>query len=334
MAKVGLIDISRATGYSTATVSNALNHKRNVSEKTAEEIRRVAKEMGYRKRTSVDSIRFVIARKRILSVDESMHHPLIIEGVEDAGRERGVKTTLSYLDVMSDEGDLERAREIVSDPTAGTILLGTEMGRTDLAHLRDTSAHLVLLDCSINDFNFSSVTANNEAAAFQATSYLIERGHRRIGYIAGFYRLHNFQERQIGYQVALSDHGIDMMDCPRVTVGETLESAYEDMATWLSGNPELPTAFFADNDLIAVSAMRALSDAGHAIPEEVSVIGFDDLPLADVAAPPLTTMRTPRYDMGREAVSMLFDGIRTESHRSVRHQLEATLVERGSVRSL
>ena len=336
MAKVSLADIAKKTGYSIATVSNALNHKRSVGEETAEMIRRVASEMGYLRRGSLDCIRLVFARKKALTIDESTHHPYVIEGVEDAARAHGLQTAVSYLDILGDESDLMRAREVFGKPGEGAILLGTELGRADLARIRPALNRVVLLDCWINNIDFDSVTIGNQSSAYHATTYLLEHGHRRIGYLMGNFRIHNFQEREQGFELALSDAGLSCDDVVRVELGETPESAYRMMREWLETKPELPTAFFADNDVIAVSAMRAMSDVGIEVPGDVSVIGFDDVILADAANPPLTTMRTPRHEMGATAVRLLLEKLdRTHGDDiTMRYQLSTRLVERQSVRSI
>lgn len=336
MAKVSLADIAKKTGYSIATVSNALNHKRSVGEETAEMIRGVAADMGYLRRNSLDCIRLVFARKKALTIDESTHHPFVIEGVEDAARARGLQTAVSYLDILDDDEDLDRAREIFDKPGEGAILLGTELGRADLARIRATLSRVVLLDCWINNFDLDSVTIENQSSAYHAITYLLEHGHKNIGYLCGNFRIHNFQEREQGFELALKDAGLDCSNVVRVELGETPDSAYRMMCEWLSSSPELPSAFFADNDVIAVSAMRAMADAGIDVPGDVSVIGFDDVILADAANPPLTTMRTPRHEMGVTAVRLLMEKLeRTQSDcPTMRYQLPTTLVERQSVRAI
>ena len=336
MAKVGLADIAKKTGYSIATVSNALNHKRSVGEETAEKIRSVAADMGYLRRNSLECIRLVFARKKALTIDESTHHPFVIEGVEDAARARGLQTAISYLDILGNDGDLDRAREVLDNPGGGAILLGTELGRADLARIRPVLDRVVLLDCWINNFDLDAVTLENQSSAYHATSYLIERGHKNIGYLYGNFRIHNFQEREQGFELALKDAGLDSTDVVRVELGETPESAYRMMREWLSHSPELPTAFFADNDVIAVSAVRAMTDAGIDVPGDVSVVGFDDVILANACNPPLTTMRTPRHEMGATAVRLLMEKYeRTEADcPTMRYQLPTKLVERKSVKRL
>jgi LacI family transcriptional regulator, purine nucleotide synthesis repressor len=336
MAKVSLADIAKKTGYSVATVSNALNHKRSVGEETAEKIREVAADMGYLRRNAPDRIRLIFARKKAITFDSTAHHPYVIEGVEDAARSHGMQTVVSYLDILGDDDDLARAQELMSDPAEGCILLGTELGRADIARIHPALSRVVLLDCWINNADFDAVTIDNQSSAYHAVAHLIERGHKNIGYLHGNFRLHNFQEREQGFDLALSDNGIDPASAIRVAVGETPESAYRMMREWLAAKPELPTAFFADNDIIAANAMRALAEAGVSVPEDVSLVGFDDVIFAENANPPLTTMRTMRHEMGELAVKLLLEKLARgdAEYPTLRYQVSTKLIERQSVKTL
>lgn len=116
---------------------------------------------------------------------------------------------------------------------------------------------------------------NNIDSAQNAVGHLIARGHRKIGYVRGSFRIKAFQAREYGYRQALLDHGLELEPRWVVTVGTKTDSAYEGMLAYLDTKPELPTAFFVDNDLIAFGVMRALKDRGYRVPDDVSIVGFD-----------------------------------------------------------
>lgn len=338
MARVSLVDISNATGYSTATVSNALNHKRNVGEETAATIRRVARELGYQRRAEMERIHFVLVHRADFDIDESTHHPFVIEGVEGAARKNGLKTTFTHLHL--DDPDWKTvAASLCADTSGGVVLLGTEMDEECLGPFRDAASPVVLIDCWSNQTDFDAVSIANEGATHRAITYLVERGHRSIGYIASRYRIQNFREREHGLRLALQDAGLDYQSYVRVEVGATIDGAYDDMRAWLATSPKLPTAFFADNDVIAVSALRALEETGHRVPSDVSLIGFDDVSLAAASNPPLTTVHVPRTHMGAQAVRILLARAADDSRDGMtmppmRCQLSARLVERASVTNI
>lgn len=165
-------------------------------------------------------------------------------------------------------------------------------------------------------------------------TYLLEHGHRKIGYICGETVIRNFPLRERGYVRALREYGLIASPAFRVTVGTTVGSSYASMRAWLEHHPQLPTAFFAENDIMALGCMRALSEYGVEIPNEVSMFGFDDLNFASIANPPLTTMRVPNRAMGELAVKALIESVRQPTDYSRVTHLSTTLVERQSVRTI
>ena len=275
MAKASVREISRITGFSPATVSNALNRKRSVSEETAKVILECAQSLGYQQSTQLESIQFVLARKTGAILDESTFHPAVIEGVERQARRDG----------WSDRQ------------------------------------------------YFDAVVIANTDSVLRAVDYLIEKGHRQIGYLAGDLRIRNFKDRERGYRQALEDAGLEANPAWRVTLGTTLEGAYRDMGVWLDNvsRDDLPTAFFAENDVLAVGAMRAFNEHGIRVPEDVSIIGFDDLSLGAFSNPPLTTVHVPKHEVGEIAVRRLVGNIRNPKSYTCKTAVSTYFVERQSV---
>lgn len=332
MAKVSVREISRATGFSPATVSNALNGKRSVSEETARIIREAAQSMGYQQSSQLDTITFVLARKNGKIVDESTFHPSVIEGVERQARRHGMGTSFVTLDFS----DLDAARaqvESIANPSAAIVLLGTELGEEDFELFSNCAAHIIVLDSWSDRYDFDVVVMSNEDSTFRAVNHLIEKGHRKIGYLAGDFRIQNFKACERGLDRALAEAGIPVNPVWRVPLGTTLESAYTDMAAWLDEFPreQLPTAFFADNDVLAVGALRALSEAGINVPGDVSIIGFDDLSVGAFSNPPLTTVHVLKHEVGEIAVRRLVGNISNPKKYTCKTQVSTYFVERKSV---
>ena len=336
MAKVSVREISRVTGFSPATVSNALNHKRSVSEETARIIREAAQQLGYQQSAQMESIQFVLARKNGKIIDESTFHPAVIEGVERQAKQYGMSTTFVSMDFSDLEAARPQVEALASNPAAAIILLGTELGEEDYALFDGARAHLIILDGWSKHRNFDAVLMANEDSAIHAVNYLMERGHTDIGSLAGDFRIHNFRAREHGYNHALTDAGLAHDPKWRVELGTTLQTAYEDMSAWLDGasKDDLPTAFFADNDLLAVGAMRALTEHGVRVPEDVSVVGFDDLSVGAFSNPPLTTVHVLKHEVGETAVRRLIGGIERPKTFTCKTQMSTYLVERASVRDL
>ena len=322
MAKASVREISRITGFSPATVSNALNRKRSVSEETAKVILECAQSLGYQQSTQLESIQFVLARKTGAILDDSTFHPAVIEGVERQARRHGMSTSFVSLDF--------------SDLDAAIVLMGTELGEEDYALFANAAAHLIVLDGWSDRQYFDAVVIANTDSVLRAVDYLIEKGHKQIGYLAGDLRIRNFKDRERGYRQALEDAGLEANPAWRVTLGTTLEGAYRDMGAWLdnSSREDLPTAFFAENDVLAVGAMRALNEHGIRVPEDVSIVGFDDLSLGAFSNPPLTTVHVPKHEVGEIAVRRLVGNIRNPKSYTCKTAVSTYFVERQSVREI
>jgi LacI family transcriptional regulator len=153
-------------------------------------------------------------------------------------------------------------------------------------------------------------------------------GHQRIGHLRSSVGINNFHERREGYLKGLGSHTKDMLTIP---VASTSDGAYRDMKKFLETRPKIPSAFFADNDIIAISCIRALREGGYKIPNQVSVIGFDDIPASSLIDPPLSTMRVPKKSMGSIAVERLIKRIGGGVSETVRIEVNTEIVIRSSV---
>lgn len=331
MRNVGVREISRKTGFSPATVSNALNRKRGVNKETAAAIFRAARELGYDRSNHITHVNFVQARKTGEILDEGTFHMGVIKGIEREAREHDLSIIFTNMELSDRQAAAREAREIVNDATSAVVLLGTEMGEEDYDLFRDAKVPFVVVDGWSDHLFFESIVTSNENSALRAVSYLIKMGHREIGYIAGSYRIKNFPLRERGYRRAMREANLPINPAFRVEVGTTVNTAYESMRAWLATNPTLPTAFFVENDIMALGCMRAMTERGIKIPEDVSMFGFDDLSFASISNPPLSTVRVPNREMGELAVRTLVDRMREpRSYTSVVH-LSTFFVERQSV---
>lgn len=326
--------ISEITGYSPATVSNALNLKKGVNKDTSERIFLVAEQLGYfTGAKSLKSIKFVQFRRNGAIIDGSPFHPAVIEGVEEAARASGLSTIYILLDYNSSDYH-EQIAQITSDANGGVILLATEMLEEDFDPFLECECPLIILDGWCERLHFNGVLIDNIDAAMCAVRYLIDKGHKKIGYIRGESRIKAFESRSIGYSHSLMNANLEINPEWIVTVGTKTESAYRDMLAWLNQAKNLPTAFFVDNDLIAFGVIRALKEKGIRVPDDVSVVGFDDLPYAAVSSPALTTIRVHKRSMGWEAVRRLLTMM--DHPKAGKYKIESCtdFVERESVRDL
>lgn len=331
--KVNIRKISEKTGFSMSTVSNALNRKKGVNKNTAEIILKTAEDMGYRAEEELTKIRFVIFRKNGMIIDESSFHPAVIEGVERQAKLLGYETIFCYVDV-SDPNYQEQLLDILNDMQSGIVLLGTEMLEEDFEPYADARNRIILLDGRSDRYAFDSVLINDTEATETAIEYLVGKGHKKIGYLRGEFRIQAFRSREMGYYHAMDRCGLPVKPEYVASVGTRIETAYQKMKEYLAETKELPTAFFADNDVIAIGCLRAMKECGYHVPDDLSVIGFDDVAYGMVSDPPLSTMHVYKQELGARAVRELLSMPDKDSRAKIKIQVCAEFVERGSVREL
>lgn len=331
--KVSIRDISAMTGYSPATVSNALNHKKGVNKETSARIFQVAKEVGYINESSITKIKLVIFHKNGLIVEDTPFFPSLINGFEQECRLFGYEMVIYNVDQR--EPDYEKqVNNLIREAGSAIVILATEMLDGDLEIYKKASCPIVVLDYWTESMEFNSVLINNADAARMATEYLIRKGHKEIGYIRGNYRIKGFRSRFAGFQIALRKHGIAFKEDYIYTVKPTLNGAYQDMLAHLRKNPKLPTAIFAENDLMALGVMKAFQEQGYRIPDDISIVGFDDLPFSEISSPRLSTVKVPNTEMGKIAVRRLVELIEKRDSIVTKTQICTRFIERDTVKDL
>lgn len=332
--KASIKQISEITGFSPATISNALNHKKGVNRNTANTIFQVAKEIGYISENKISKIKLVIYKRNGLIIDDSPFFSVLLKGVENECTASGYELVMCNLD--RDAPDYkEQVAAIMSDASTGDILLGTELLDDEYPIFMNGSCPMVLLDSWSSNFPMNAVLINNADSAVNAVQYLIHRGHRKIGYLRGRFRIKAFTSRSTGYSRALMKNGIPMDNEYVFTVSTTMDGAYRDMRDYLEKKPAMPTAFFADDDMIALGCIKAFEEYGYRVPEDISVIGFDDLPFCEISTPRLTTIKVSKYEMGQMAVRRLIELIKDGNNKiHTKTQVCTELIERDSVADL
>lgn len=231
----------------------------------------------------------------------------------------------------------EQLASINSHACDGIIVLATEMCSTDVRKLENIHRPLVILDNFFPTAHYDCVSIDNVSGASQAVKHLINMGHIRIEYLHSAVDIRNFNERQCGYLAAcrlLPEQEAHDAAKRIVSVGAMMETALQDMRTYLSKDPSLPTAFFADNDRIAIGCCQALQQYGYRIPEDISVIGFDDTSLCLTLDPPLTTMGVQKQRMGALAVSRLVTLLKNPMPEKVHISVIPDVIVRGTVLQL
>jgi len=328
--------LAKVLGISEAAVSLALNHKPGVSTLTRKRVFAAAEEYGYdftRLRLaepgkSGGSIYFVIYKKHGAVVADTPFFEQLSEGVDEMCKHLPYYLNIHYL---HDQDDIP---SVLSDwkrlGCRGLILLGTEMQNQDLQFFLNAEIPMVLLDNYFEEIEVDSVLINNIKGAYTATDYLIRKCRCQPGYLHSSYSIHNFEERADGFYKAIRKNGMSTSRSIVHRLTPSVEGAYADMKELLSRNEPLAEAYFADNDLIAAGAVRALKEYGYKVPKDIAVIGFDNMPICTYMDPQLTTIHVPKQYMGRMAVQRLHTLIESPNEVPVKISISTTLEKRKS----
>lgn len=339
--KIKLVDIAEKMGISTAAVSMAINNKDGVSEETRVKVLAVAEELGYKIRkktveepfTTKKFVKLLRIKKHGLVVMETDFFAAVIHGIEEQCKKRGYELLISNIHL--DTKDPKQFEKEYHTDVDGMIALCTELDELDAAGFNEMRCPLVILDRKY-DYNINTVMINNQKAVRQGVKYLFEKGHKNIGYFKSSTSIYNFDSRFKSYCEAMSMYGLVQENENIIELEPTIQGATQDMLAYLeaNGSQKLPTAFFADNDNIALGAMNALKEKGVKLPEEVSVVGIDDMPFCSIMSPQLTTMKIYKEEIGRQAVKLLMDQINGDTECTKKVEVDTVLVERASVADL
>ena len=324
--------ISELSGYSTATVSNVLNNKGGFAEETKSRILQIADEIGYAKKSKADEshqMTFVIYQRAGRVVEETSFFSQLFAGVSSECEKNGFSLEMINLDFRNSM--FESSLQKILERPNGLIFLGTELDDALAARIIDSRKNIVVLDNWLDSMDVSVVSINNVKSAYAATQYLIESGHKKIGYLKGKYRINNFKHRANGYSLALSSYAIDRNRRMEIALESRIDDAYKDMKEFLKHNRLTASAFFADNDNIAFGACKAIIESGYRIPDDISIVGFDDLSYCTVMQPALSTIRVSKSKLGEIAVKQMISILNGED-QSVHILVNTELIRRDSVK--
>ncbi|WP_327181909.1 LacI family DNA-binding transcriptional regulator [Streptomyces sp. NBC_01334] len=326
--RITITEIARQAGVSVPTVSRVVNGRSDVSPGTRARVEDLLRLHGYRKRPAASRTRAALLDLVFNDLD-SPWAVEIIRGVEEVAHAAGVGTVVSAIHGRSGDAR-EWMRNLRARASDGVILVTSALDPTLHEQLRILGVPLVVVDpMGSPAVDTPTIGAANWAGGLAATEHLLSLGHRRIGLIAGPPRLLCSRARYDGYRAALEAAGL-AVDETLVVPGDFRPESGFTGCTALLGLPEPPTAVFAASDQMALGAIEALRRRGLRAPEDMSVVGFDDLPEVRWSAPPLTTVRQPLADMGKLAARTVLSLARGERPDSPRVELGTELVVRSS----
>lgn len=329
-----LIDVARRADCSAATVSRVLNGNQSVNEDVRDRVVKAARELGYVPNGSARALRSTKTRLVGVIIPTLDHaiYATMVGGLQARLAEKGVSLIIntSAYDI---DVELEQARLLVERGVESLVLVGSTHRPQTIAMLDQKRIAYVFTYTTTATDKGAAVGFDNFRAGRTAARYLLDLGHTRLGMVAGITQDNDrARGRMEGFLDELARGGIDRSAVSLTEGTYTIESGYRGMKTLMSGNPR-PTAVFCGSDILAAGAIKHCREADLAVPGAVSIIGFDNLEIAELTWPELTTLEVPAREMGRLAADYVLASPLQRQH--LRHRdLAIKLVVRGSVAPL
>ncbi|MDN4076009.1 LacI family DNA-binding transcriptional regulator [Fictibacillus terranigra] len=325
-------DVAKLASVSVSTASIALNGNKNVKTETRVRVLEAAKKLNYRKNGSAADLKKSQTKTLALIVDD-LSGPFfseLIKGVQDVTLSKGYD--LITCSAIGGENSTP-TRFLLEKRTDGVIILAHTLKNEMILHASMEGFPIVLLDRQLDSRHTIHIQVDNEQGAYNAVHYLISLGHRSIAYVSGNATSTDNHCRYRGFQKAMDEFGLEQPDKWNISGSFTEEGGYH-TTKMLIMQGQLPSAIFYANDEMAIGGIQAFSEKGIKVPEDVSIIGFDDILLSRYTTPALTTIHQPKYEMGSLAAHLIFRALSGESFEQQLYTLETRLVKRSSCRQV
>jgi DNA-binding LacI/PurR family transcriptional regulator len=344
VARPTIRDIAALAEVAPMTVSRVINESGYASEDVRERVMKAVRELNYHPNGLARSLKS--QRTQVIGILlPDIANPFsaqLVGGIQEMLMARGYS---SFICVSERSAEREEAgiRALFDHRVDGIIIATreTDSGNELLANLTNHNLPMVVIGRYWQHPRVDRVTADHHKGAYEAVKYLIEAGHKRIGFVGVTLANGSELQRFQGYLQALRDHNLaideQLIVGPEAVAGpgySTQQDGYQSMQRLLTLKTP-PTAIFARNDFTAIGAMCAIHDAGRSVPEDFSVIGFDNVPLAAYTSPPLTTVHQPTEEQGRQAAALLLERIEGDQGKARREIiLNCQLIVRQSTRAI
>lgn len=333
-----LKDIATRAGFSVSTVSRVINNKSElyrISKKTRDLILHLADEMNYRPNNLARGLRLKKTHTLGLIIP-NISNPFfahVASMIQTSAYQSGYSLIVCNTDEDLDK-EIEQIELLRSKGVDGFIIMPVGVRFNHIVQLLEANIPLVLLDRCIEEIDTNSVVVDNEFGAYQAVEHLIHNGHTHIAIIQGIPNTFTSANRLQGYKSALSNYNISIQENLIAGKDFTKESGYIE-TKFLLNLDKPPTAIFTTSDLITLGSLEAIFEEKFNIPEDISIVSFDDIDFAPYLISPLTAVHQPKKMMGEIAVKLLIEDIENKGRRDIKRiVLQTHLIVRKSVRNI
>lgn len=325
MKYITLKMVAERAGVSVNTVSRAINNKSDINEETKKRVLKVAQELGYVQNATAVALRTKKTRTLgvVIADNRNPFYAEVLNGIEEAAREKNYHIILANTqrDYQKEE---EAINLLLAKRVDGLLITPVQDRNDDIKNLIEANIPFVIVGRDFKNIEVDAVYNDEVKGGFLATKYLIKKGHKRIALINGFLHKSPARGRLEGYKKALKEYGIPFDDS-LVSVGDIdVKDGYERTKQLLEKNLDF-TAIFAYNDMMAFGAMRAIKEKGLRIPEDIGLVGYDDIPFSSLISPSLTTIRLKKQELGVESLKLLLSRINVSRKKTKKIMLDVEL---------
>ena len=327
-----LKDVAREANVSISTVSRVLNTPEKVLPQTQQEVRDAVEALGYQPSRVARRLRIKDGKANLIGlVIPDIQNPFfadVTRGVEDVARDNDYALILSNSD--EDPGKQCVAVDTLkTESVDGVIVPPVGTKDPEVERLLQEDIAVVCVDRRLESAPVDMVLANNHQGAYDAVTHLINLGHTRIGFIGGIAHISTSTERRQGYEHALRDHHLSV-DADLIQEGDSRQEEGRHLTETLLDLDRPPTALFTGNNLTTLGVLSAIQTRGLRVPEDIALVGYDDIPWAMALNPPPTVMDQPGYEMGQQAACLLLERLANPDRKPTTVTLQPKLVIRQS----
>ena len=330
MKRITIEDVAKAAGVSRQTVSRAINDKGEISRETKERVMQAVQKLGYRPNRLAQSM--VTQRTHtiglVLGNITNPFFPEVTRGVQDMAQANDYNVFLCNTDDKADV-EMQMLRSLAAQGVDGIILFSHQANEDDLRTFADTYHPIVVINRILHHPHVSILMVDNDRGGKLAADYFISQGHQRMGVLTNSHSSLSQVRRIGGFRRQLQACGLIFTDDHIVAALANLDGGYLGAKQLLERHPDT-TAIFTYNDLMALGAMRACRELNRPVPEEIAIIGFDDISLARMTTPSLSSIHVDKYAIGQKAINRLFSMLEFPQKQFPLLELNVKLIVRES----
>ena len=329
MDRVTMEDIAEKAGVSINTVSRALNDKPDINGGTKEEILKIAEELNYQPNRFAKGLRSSQTSTLGVIVADILNpfFSALLKGIEKAARKEGYSIIVQDTDEKY-ANEQSAIQTVLAEQVDGLLISPVQTNEQTIVDLQQSGLPFVLLGRYFKDLDTNFIVTDDVQGATAAIDHLVELGHEQIAIVNGPSHISSSQERLKGYRKAMAHHGLVTPENFIFHDTVTIEQGYENGKRLLSQS-NLPTAVFCYSDFVALGVINAAKDMGLRIPKELAVVGYDDIFFSTYLEVPLTTVRIPKYELGKKSFQILKGVLENKKHKT-KLKLPVELIKRES----